>query len=194
MEPSRQLARRRAAATALTRVTLTAAALTFFAAGALLAQDFPIVPIGSTAGDGSSRSPEAASLSPPATVSDSSSVAAAVVAYHRALATGDSAAALSLLTEDALILESGGIETRAEYRSHHLPSDIEFARAIQATESPVRVKVRGDVAWAASTNIAQGQFRGRPVNSVGAELMGLTRGQAGWKIAAIHWSSRARRP
>ena len=124
---------------------------------------------------------------------DSASVAAAVIAYQRALATGDSARALSLLTDDAVILESGGMETREEYRSHHLPSDMEFAQAVRTVDSPVRVKVRGDVAWAASTNIATGQFRGRPVNSVGAELMVLTRVDGTWKIAAIHWSSRARR-
>lgn len=136
----------------------------------------------------------AVTLPPPASVSDSAAVAAAVAAYHRALAAGDSAAALLLLTSDAVILESGGMETREEYRSHHLPSDIQFAQAIQSTESPVRVKIRGDVAWATSTSVTQGQFRGRAVNSAGAELMVLTRLPDGWKIAAIHWSSRARRP
>lgn len=125
---------------------------------------------------------------------DSRDVATVVHAYDRALRSGDSATALSLLTEDAVILESGGIETREEYRSHHLPSDIEFAQAVEATQSPLRVTVRGDVAWVASTNVAKGTFRGRPVNSVGAELMVLTRLSGGWKIAAIHWSSRARRP
>jgi len=134
------------------------------------------------------------SLPPPPVPGDSAAVAATVVAYHRALAAGDSTTALSLLAEDAVILESGGMETRAEYRSHHLPSDIEFARVIAATEGRVGVTVRGDVAWATSTNVAQGQFRGRPVNSVGAELMVLTREAGGWKIVAIHWSSRARRP
>ncbi len=39
-----------------------------------------------------------------------------------------------------------------------------------------------------------GEFRGRPVNSAGAELMVLTRVQGTWKISAIHWSSRTRRP
>jgi ketosteroid isomerase-like protein len=130
---------------------------------------------------------------PPLAAQDSLDVANVVHAYDRALRTGDSATALRLLTDDAVVLESGGMETREEYRSHHLPSDIEFAQAVQATQSPIRVKVRGDVAWVASTSVVQGQFRGRPINSVGAELMVLTRGAGGWKIAAIHWSSRARR-
>jgi ketosteroid isomerase-like protein len=128
-----------------------------------------------------------------AAAQDSLDVANVVRAYDQALRTGDSTAALALLADDAVILESGGMETREEYRSHHLPSDIEFTRAVQGTQSPLRVKVRGDVAWVASTSVAQGAFRGRPVNSVGAELMVLTRGAGGWKIAAIHWSSRARR-
>jgi uncharacterized protein (TIGR02246 family) len=126
-------------------------------------------------------------------VSDSAAVAAVVERYHRALAGGDSAAALALLAPDAVILESGSVESRAEYRSHHLTADIEFARAVPNRRGPVRVRVRGDAAWASSTSTTQGQFRGRAINSAGAELMVLTRAADGWRIAAIHWSSRTRR-
>jgi ketosteroid isomerase-like protein len=125
--------------------------------------------------------------------SDSAQVAAAVDAYHHALAAGDSAVALSLLEEDAVILESGGIESRAEYRGHHLPGDIAFARAVKNERGPVRIRVEGDVAWASSTSVTQGEYRGRAINSAGAELMVLTRTADGWRIVAIHWSSRARR-
>ncbi len=41
---------------------------------------------------------------------DSAAVVAAIRAYHGALASGDSAAALALLAEDVVILESGGKE------------------------------------------------------------------------------------
>ena len=124
---------------------------------------------------------------------DSAAVASVVERYHRALESADSVGALALLASDAVILESGGVETREEYRSHHLPADIAFARAIKGVRSPIRVVVRGDVAWATSTSTAQGDFRGRPVNSAGAELMVLTRTTDGWRINAIHWSSRSRR-
>ena len=124
---------------------------------------------------------------------DSAAVATAVEGYHRALAAGDSAAALALLAPGVVILESGGAETLAEYRSHHLPGDIAFARAARTTRSPLRVTVRGDAAWATSTSTVVGNYRGRAVNSAGAELMVLTRDGGAWKIAAIHWSSRARR-
>jgi ketosteroid isomerase-like protein len=124
---------------------------------------------------------------------DSAAVATVVERYHRALESGDSVGALTLLTSDAVILESGGVETREEYRSHHLPADIAFARAVKSVRGPIGVVVRGDVAWATSTTTTQGEFRGRPVNSAGAELMVLTRTPDGWKINAIHWSSRNRR-
>lgn len=125
--------------------------------------------------------------------SDSAAAAAVVERFHRALATGDSVAALALLAPDATILESGGVETRAEYRGHHLPGDIEFARAVRSERGPVRVTIRDDVAWAVSTSTTQGEFRGRQINSTGAELMVLTRSGTGWLITAIHWSSRTRR-
>ena len=124
---------------------------------------------------------------------DSAAVAATVERYHQALASADSAAALALLSDDAVILESGGVETRDEYRSHHLSADVEFARAIRGTRGPVRVRIRGDVAWASSTSVTQGEFRGRQINSAGAELMVLMRTPQGWRITAIHWSSRNRR-
>ena len=126
---------------------------------------------------------------------DSTAVADVVARYHRALANGDSAAALALLAPDAVILESGGMETRAEYRGHHLPADIGFARAVKSVRGAMRVVVQGDAAWATSTSTAQGEYQSRAINSAGAELMVLTRGPDGrWLIRAIHWSSRARRP
>jgi ketosteroid isomerase-like protein len=124
--------------------------------------------------------------------SDSAAVAAVIERYHNALATGDSALALTLLADDVVVLESGGVETRDEYRSHHLPADIQFARAVPSTRGELRVATRGDVAWASSTSRTRGEFRGRSIDSAGAELMVLVRTTDGWRIAAIHWSSRSR--
>ena len=136
------------------------------------------------AGDARAQAPAA---------TDSADAAAVVRRFHGALASGDSATALALLLPEAVILESGGVEDIAEYRAHHLSADIEFARAVEETRTPVRVSVRGDLAWAAGTSTAKGQFRGRAVDSTGAELMVLARTADGWRIVAIHWSSRARR-
>lgn len=121
---------------------------------------------------------------------DSADVAAVVDRFHEALASGDSAAAMALLADDATVLESGGVETRAEYAGHHLGADMEFASAVARDRGDVSVTVEGDVAWTVSTSTAEGEFRGRGIRSQGAELMVLRRGPEGWKIAAIHWSSR----
>jgi ketosteroid isomerase-like protein len=125
---------------------------------------------------------------------DSAAIAGVVNDYHEALSTGDSARALQLLAPDAQILESGGMETRAEYRSHHLSGDIAFAKAVASSRGPMRVTVEGNTAWTAATSTTQGTFNARAINSVGAESMVLTKGPEGWRIRAIHWSSRNRRP
>ena len=130
----------------------------------------------------------------PGSASDSSDVAALVRRFDALMAAGDSAGLLALLADDAVVLESGGLETRAEFRSHHLPADIGFARAVRSRQGPILVRVHGDVAWASSTSTVEGELRGRVINSVSAELMVFSREDGGWKIRAIHWSSRNRRP
>lgn len=116
-----------------------------------------------------------------------------VARFDAALEAGDSATVLALLAPDAVILESGGIETRAQYRTEHLPADIEFARATTRTARAPTITVRGDVAWVVSVDRVTGTFRGRSIDADGATLMVLVRGDQGWRIAAVHWSSRARR-
>jgi ketosteroid isomerase-like protein len=116
-----------------------------------------------------------------------------VDAYHTALASGDSTTALELLADDVTILESGGVEDKEHYRSGHLSGDMRFAQAVPRERGEITVQVIGDVAWAWSTNTAQGRMGDRDVNSQGAELVVLARSNAGWQIKAIHWSSRQRR-
>ena len=128
------------------------------------------------------------------TQTDSLAVVGVVDQYHRALSDGDTVTVLSLLANDAMILESGDVETREEYRSHHLLMDVEFARAVRSMRGPVHVLKQGDAAWAISTTNTQGVYQGRTIDSQGAELMVLTKEVHHWKIRAIHWSSRATRP
>jgi ketosteroid isomerase-like protein len=128
-----------------------------------------------------------------AIAADSAAVIHVIHLFHTALATGDSATVLRLLHDEAVILETGDIETKQEYRSHHLPSDIAFARAVPRETGAVRVSVHGDVAWASSTSVARGRYRDRDVNSQSAELVVLQRSGDGWVISAIHWSSRTLR-
>lgn len=136
----------------------------------------------------------AASSAAAQSVSDSASVVAVVEQFHAALARGDSARAFELLAPDVMVLESGGLETAAEYRSHHLPGDIAFAQAVKSERKIEQVRVSGDAAWVVATSTTQGTFRDRPVNSVGVELMVLVRRQGAWLISAIHWSARRPAP
>lgn len=132
-------------------------------------------------------------LAQEASPGDSAAVVEVIERYHAALAAGDSATAMSLLAPDAVVLESGGIESREEYRSHHLAADMAFAKAVPRERGPIQVRVDANTARAASTSVTRGTFRDREIDSQGAELMVLRRTDRGWRIEAIHWSSRNRR-
>lgn len=125
---------------------------------------------------------------------DSAKVVAAVAQFHDALSSGDSATALGLLASDVLIVESGDVQTREEYRSHHLPADIVFAAAVPSVRTVTQVTINGNVAWITATSSTKGTYRDRPINSAGAELTVLSRTASGWQIRAVHWSSHAKRP
>ncbi len=124
---------------------------------------------------------------------DSAAVQSTVEHFHSALAGGDSASAVNLLADDVIVLESGELEHRASYLGHHLPADIKFAKALPSTRVTQRVTVAGDAAWVVGTSATNGTYDGRAIKSAGAELMVLRRTSAGWRIAAIHWSSHRAR-
>ena len=117
-------------------------------------------------------------------------VRSVVESYGRALASGDSLAALALLHEDVAIYEGGHAETREQYRSGHLRSDIAFASAVKRTVVRDDVLITGDAALYTSEYSAAGRFRNRDIDSHGTETMVLLRTADGWKIRHIHWSSR----
>ena len=125
---------------------------------------------------------------------DSATAVATVDRFRNALARGDSASVLAVLAPDAMILESGEVETRDAYRRQHLPADIEYARAIHGTHALAAAVVHGNSAWVSSTSITSGRVKGRAINSAGAELIVLSRpnGESPWQIRAIHWSSHRR--
>lgn len=118
---------------------------------------------------------------------------AAVEAFHSALASTDSAAAAAILADDVLIQEGGHIETREEYLSHHLGSDMKFAAQVPSKREVLRAVTLGDVTWIASSTRIEGEFNGQPVLAAGAELMVLSRMNGAWRIRAIHWSSYNKR-
>ena len=124
----------------------------------------------------------------------SAQVLAVADAFHAALHSGDSAAVMRLIADDGLMLEAGGVETRAQYEKDHLPADIEFEKTTSTQRKMLGLTVVGNAAWAVFTSDVTGTFENRPVDFIGTELMVLSRESAGWRIRAIHWGSRARRP
>ena len=125
--------------------------------------------------------------------SDTAEAVAASNHFYDLLARGDSAGAAQLLAADAVILESGDMETRAEYLAHHIGADIEFAKAVPGKRTIRQVVRQGDVVWLAATSTSTGKFENRPLDLSGAELMVLTRSKSRWRIRAIHWSSHKRK-
>lgn len=126
---------------------------------------------------------------PPA--ADRDAIASAVAEFHKSLRGGDQDTVLRLLARDAQILENGVRETLEEYRDGHLGSDIAFAKGVPSNRSALLIRQEGDVAWVTSTSRAQGRMLGRDVDSTGTELMVLHKTPEGWRIRAIHWSSKA---
>ena len=124
--------------------------------------------------------------------SSTSAALALAAQFHDLLGRGDSAGAARSLAPDAIVLESGDVETRAEYVAHHLGEDIAFARAVPSTRTIVQSRRDGNVVWITATSVSKGRFADRQIDSRGIELMVLSRSGGRWVIRAIHWSSRRR--
>lgn len=114
-----------------------------------------------------------------------------MASFHEALRKGDANAAMSLLADDAQILESGHRETRAEYEREHLAADIAFAKTVPTSGTSMIVRQEGNFAWATSTARSSGTFQGKRIDAENAELMVLAKSSDRWQIRAIHWSSHA---
>ncbi|WP_339933102.1 nuclear transport factor 2 family protein [uncultured Brevundimonas sp.] len=118
--------------------------------------------------------------------------AAVVDAFHAALEHGDTAAALTLLSDDVLIFEEGGAErSKAEYTASHLAADAAFSAAVPAVRTRRSGRSGPDLAWISSENRTTGVYRERAIDRIGTETMVLRLTPAGWRIVHIHWSSRA---
>jgi ketosteroid isomerase-like protein len=120
--------------------------------------------------------------------------AAVVDAFHAALARGDTKAALTLLADDALVFESGGVERgKSEYAAHHLAADAAFSQAVPATRSRRTGDAINSMAWIASEGRTTGSYKDKPVDRITSETMVLRRVGSTWRIVHIHWSSAAPR-
>jgi ketosteroid isomerase-like protein len=116
---------------------------------------------------------------------------AALDSFYGAFKRGDATLAMTHVAPDALFVESGRLETRAEYEKNHLPADIGFERQVSGRRISAQVRVEGDTAWVIASTEFEGTFDGNPVHFVSSQLAILTRQEGRWLIRAVHWSSRA---
>jgi ketosteroid isomerase-like protein len=128
--------------------------------------------------------PACASTPPPPNESD---VKAVVDAFYGGISAGDPAAVMRLIAPDAVFMESGKIETRAEYEMNHLPADIEFETHVKPVRGPLRITFDGsNVAWV----ISRAEYdEGNPEKYIITQLMVLTRDTGDWRIRTISWST-----
>jgi uncharacterized protein (TIGR02246 family) len=124
---------------------------------------------------------------------DEAAVRQVAAAFGKALAAGDSAAALALLHPDVVIFEGGAWESLEDYRKGHLRADMRFLQGLKQETLRDAVTISGDLALMTRSSATTGTSGERTVDSLGAETMVLMRTVNGWKIRHIHWSSRARR-
>ena len=110
-----------------------------------------------------------------------------VDAFYGGITAGDTGAVMQLIAPDAVFVESGKIETRAEYEANHLPADIDFESKVKAKRGPLRVTSDSrDTAWVISTAEYD---EGNPEKYINTQLMILTHDTGDWRIRSISWSS-----
>lgn len=117
----------------------------------------------------------------------------AVSAFHEALEAGDAEGALAHLAAEAIIYESGGVESsREEYASHHLQSDMKFLASVETRIVDRTSGMDGEHAWVLTRTETDGTVREKPIHLAGTETMILEKTPEGWRIIHIHWSSRSK--
>lgn len=114
-----------------------------------------------------------------------------VAAFHAALANGKLEQASAFLSPEIQIYESGFVErSRAEYAGHHLPADIEFAKATSTKLLKQKERIDGSLAVVLQETETTGKYKGNSVHLFGTETAMLEKQDEKWVIVHIHWSSR----
>ncbi len=123
---------------------------------------------------------------------DSEKVLQVLEDFREAIISNNSDKASRLLTDDARILESGGVETKEEYLSHHFHSDGKFLSAMESEQLSRHTNTKGNTAWVSTLSRMSGTYNQSDIRINSAELAVLVKTEEGWKISALHWSSRSK--
>lgn len=109
-------------------------------------------------------------------------------AFADALASGDLDTVKSLLAEDVIVLESGGVEaSRDEYFAHHAAADAKYLADATQTITRRIAKADGTTVWIATESTLAKPNQSPAKNT---ETLVLAKRKGDWKIVHIHWSSR----
>jgi ketosteroid isomerase-like protein len=112
-----------------------------------------------------------------------------VTQFHKALKEQNKDVARSLLADDVLIYEGGGVERSAdEYASHHMLSDMAYIFGLSTEVLEHQVFIEGDIAVSNSRTHTKGTFKGKDIDRKGMETIVLKKINGKWKIWRIHWS------
>ena len=116
---------------------------------------------------------------------------AVIIEFHEALSSGDEQTVIATLAEDVLIFESGGAErSRAEYRSHHMKSDMAFLGQLKRDVLEQSSSLQGNIAWVVTESRLYGRYKDKDYDLVSIETAVLEHSVDSWKIVHLHWSSR----
>lgn len=109
-------------------------------------------------------------------------------AFADALAAGDLDTVKSLLAEDVIVLESGGVEaSRDAYFAHHAAADAKYLADATQTITRRIAKADGATVWIATESTLAKPNQSPSKNT---ETLVLAKRKGDWKIVHIHWSSR----
>jgi uncharacterized membrane protein len=113
----------------------------------------------------------------------------ALDAFHHALEEGNGSIALEWLADDAVILEGGVAQSKDEYASHHLGSDMAFLRAMQSKRLSREIREANGVVTIITRTQLAGTYQERSLDIVSSETAVLTQTETGWRIQHLHWSN-----
>jgi len=112
--------------------------------------------------------------------------------FRSAIINNNRDRASELLTDDARILESGSLETKEEYLSHHFAADGKFLKAMERKVVSQKISNTNNSAWISTVSHMEGTYNEHSIKIDSAELVVFIKKNGNWKISAIHWSSRSK--
>jgi len=110
-------------------------------------------------------------------------------AFHHALSEGNGDGALALLHDNATILEGGHVQTKSEYASGHLASDMAFIGAVNVETVSRDSQISETQATVTSRQKISGTFQDRDVDHEMLETAALAKTTDGWRIISLVWSA-----